>query len=130
MKYVYIIILAVIAVFTTGAEARVIRNPKQTSTPVGYIRIDSVDYRANLTRVYGVILGRPHTSMRIDNIMMLERSKEYPAQDIDGIDFKRWFQFEEDGKIPVEIDFKKMRPGNSFNFNIKSTKGDIKCTIK
>lgn len=130
MKYVYIIILTVIAVFTTGIEAKVIRNPKHTSTPGGYIRIDSVDYRATLTRVYGAILGRPHTSMRIDDIIMLGRSKEYPATDIDGIDFKRWFQFEEDGRIPIEIDFKKMRPGSSIIFNIKSTKGDINCTIK
>ena len=130
MKYIYIIILTACAVLATGVEAKVIRSPKHVSTPTGYIRIDSVDYRATLTRVYGAVLGRPHTSMRIDNIIMLERGKEFPATDIDGIDFKRWFQFEENGMIPIEIDFKKMRLGSSINFNIKSTKGDINCIIK
>lgn len=117
-----IIIISILAIFTIGiANSKVIRSVKYTSTPAGIVKIDSIDYRKNLTRVYGKLCGQPHTSMKIENIT--------GAIDIDGIDFKRWFQFEETGIIPIEIDFKPMKV-NTFLFEINSTKGKISCKVK
>ena len=36
--------------------------------------------------------------------------KETDASDIDGVDFRRWFQWEDDGLIPLEIDLPPMKP--------------------
>lgn len=102
-------------------EAKVIRSIKATIVPDNIVKIDSVDYRATLTRVYARIVGRPHTSMRIDSIT--------GAKDIDGIDFKRWFQFEEEGIVSIEIDFDSKNYRKGFIFNIVSSKGEIKCSI-
>lgn len=102
-------------------EAKVIRSIKATIVPDNIVKIDSVDYRATLTRVYARIVGRPHTSMKIDSITH--------AKDIDGIDFKRWFQFEEEGIATIEIDFDSKNYRKGFIFNIVSSKGEIKCSI-
>ncbi|MDE5687392.1 MAG: hypothetical protein K2I18_02045 [Paramuribaculum sp.] len=71
---------------------------------------DSIDYRADLTRVYGRLTGRPHTSNRIDGIVLVSGGKTFVSTDIDGVDLKRWFQWEDEGAIPVEIDFAPMSP--------------------
>lgn len=60
-----------------------------------------VDSRKDLVRVSLTMLCVPHTAHRIDSVTLDGRG----ATDIDGVDFKRWFQFEDDGSISVEIDF-------------------------
>lgn len=63
--------------------------------------VDSVSYRADLTRVYCRVVGKPHTSQRIDSVSCAAGS----ATDIDPIYFGRAFQWEDEGEIALEIDF-------------------------
>lgn len=66
-------------------------------------RIETVD---GGIRLYGTLNGRPHTSNRIDTLVMITADgKAVNANDIDGVDMKRWFQWEDSGTIDVEIDF-------------------------
>ncbi len=58
-------------------------------------------YRSALTRLYGRRVGRPHTSCRVDAVSLRAGKGVYTATDINGVDFKRWFQWEDDGEIPV-----------------------------
>lgn len=67
--------------------------------------IDSIDRREDLTRVYCTFAGQPHTSDRIDSVTLVTVTRRLPATDIDGVDFKRYFQWEDDGNIRLEIDF-------------------------
>lgn len=77
--------------------------------------IRSVDFRKDLTRVYATLNGIPHTAFRIDRIVMVTPSgKSYLFTDIDGIDAKRYFQWEDDGKIDIEIDFPAMKAISDF----------------
>ena len=59
----------------------------------------------NLVRVSGNLVGEPHTSCRIDSVAVSGSHAVTVACDIDGVDFRRYFQWEDDGTIPLEIDF-------------------------
>lgn len=106
-----IFIACVVALFVAVivAQAHVERRYKASASQHITLMVDSVDYRTDLTRMYGKLIGVPHTSQRIDGLTLTVSGKPYAAMDIDGVDFKRWFQWEDDGIIPVEIDFGPMR---------------------
>lgn len=105
---------------------------KYTSTtdPVLAVMVDSVDYRADLTRVYGKLVGRPHTSGRVDSASLLSGKSSWNATDIDGVDFKRYFQWEDDGEIPVEIDFPAVKPLKAAKLVLVTTRGESVTSIK
>lgn len=68
----------------------------------------------DLVRVCGNLAGRPHTSARIDSITMRGANGVLiKADDIDGVDFERYFQWEDDGIIPLEIDFPGLEKYNT-----------------
>lgn len=111
MKKNLLITMCVAILGCTGAHmnARVVKsyyfNGRNSSGVMEFV-VDSVDFRKDLTRVYGKLKGAPHTSHRIDNMnMRLMDGTVMPCADIDGVDMQRWFQWEDDGLIPVEIDF-------------------------
>ena len=93
-------------------------------------KIEKIDYRDDLTRVYGFLIGKPHTSGRIDEMIFVASTGEkLDATDIDGIDMKRWFQWEDDNAIYVEIDFPPMRIQSEFTIMLSGPKGPSKWTI-
>lgn len=69
------------------------------------VTIDSVSYRPDLTRVYATMKGHPNRAQRIDDIIFRYGHKSIEATDIDGVDFRRWFQWDDTGIINLEIDF-------------------------
>lgn len=73
-----------------------------------YFQPTSVVYKQDdgIIRLKGNLVGRPHTSNRIDGATLTINKIDYQAIDIDGIDFKRYFQWDDEGLIPLEIDFK------------------------
>lgn len=110
MKQIIPLAMAVIAV-AFPMEAKMVRGFESASDDTLGFKVDSIDYRKDLTRVYGRLTGRPHTSARIDGASMTVGSS--PAKecaDIDGVDFNRYFQWEEDGEINVELDFAPVKP--------------------
>ena len=90
---------------TLPIMAKVVRNYESASDNVLTFKVDSIDYRNDLTRVYGKLIGRPHTSNRIDGVNMAGNNYSVDANDIDGVDFRRYFQWEDDGTIPIEHDY-------------------------
>ncbi len=93
-------------------------------------KIEKIDYRDDLTRVYGFLIGKPHTSGRIDEMIFVASTGEkLDATDIDGIDMKRWFQCEDDNAIYVEIDFPPMKIQSEFTIMLSGPKGPSKWTI-
>ena len=70
------------------------------------IIVKSADFRKDLVRITCDIKGRPNTSQRIDAVSLMPSGKiSHSASDIDGVDFKRYFQWEDNGVITIEIDF-------------------------
>lgn len=107
------------------AHADDVRLSSATSTGSLTFLADSVDFRPDLTRVYGRLSGRPHTSNRIDFIYVRPASgTQAESTDIDGVDMKRWFQWEDDGIIPVEIDFPAMSPQSGMVITVEGPRGE------
>lgn len=95
------------------------------------LEIDSIMFRVDVTRVYGKLTGPHNTSMRIDKIVMTAAGKNTESNDIDGFDYTRAFQWEEDGVIPVEIDFAPMKERSTSSFVLSATtpKGIANWTV-
>lgn len=86
----------------------------------GYgLTVESIEFRNDLTRVNCKLKGRPNTSHRIDSASLGGKS----ATDIDGVDFNRYFQFEEDGVIPLSIDFPRMKPQKKLTLSLNGING-------
>ena len=82
-------------------------------------------------RISLCIVGIPHTSQRIDGIDLVMGPKLVKATDIDGIDFERYFQFEDEGVQVIEVDFpfKGTLPKNA-KLIFHTAKGDIESPAK
>ncbi len=128
MKRLSFLILAVVAVAVT-LGAKVVKYSSATD-PVLAVVVDSVDFRSDLTRVYGKIVGTPHTSGRVDAASLLSGKRSWQGTDIDGVDFKRYFQWEDDGQIPVEIDFPAMKPFKTAQLVLTTVRGESVTTVK
>ncbi len=107
MKHITLIILLLAAMMP--ACAKVVRGYYSDSEGIPGLIIDSIDSRKDLTRVYGALIGMPHTSSRINSATMTVGGVELECTDIDGVDQGRWFQWEDDGRIAVELDFPAVR---------------------
>ena len=88
--------------------------PMQGSNMPFTFTVDSIEMRSDVARIYGHIYGTPHTSARIDGFFIKPSARAVPpgtkiieeeATDIDGFEFTHRFQWEDNGDIPVEIDF-------------------------
>lgn len=131
MTAIRILIAIVVALSSLSASARKVYNVAAIPAPgvnMPYtITIDSIDFRSDLARVYGHLLGTPNTSSRIDGFIIQPDPKavapgtktdEQKATDIDGFEFTHRFQWEEDGDLPIEIDFPKLPEANAYLLRI------------
>lgn len=96
------------------------------------VRIDGSEATSNpkVTRVKASLIGAPHTSAIIDSIAyVMPNGNRVMANDIDGIDFGRYFQWEDDDIIDFEIDFpvRKMAKGR---MEIYSKRETIRIPLK
>lgn len=84
--------------------------------PAATAQVNQIDAEINIipdkavktetgVRISVCLVGIPHTSQRIDGVDLVIGKKLVKATDIDGIDFERYFQFEDEGVITIEIDF-------------------------
>ncbi len=122
-----ILMALAVAAIALPAQLRAedVRLSNATSSGSLTLLADSVDFRSDLTRVYGRLSGRPHTSNRIDFISVRgSEGAETESSDIDGVDMKRWFQWEDDGIIPVEIDFPAMKPQTYMVITVQGPRGE------
>lgn len=99
-------LLLLIGVAVAKGTGQVFKPQEQKIKHELRIEIDSISCREDLSRVYCRAIGRPNTSNRIDAIKL---NGKIAATDIDPIDFQRAFQWEEDGVLPLEIDFPALK---------------------
>lgn len=109
MNKILLIAIILLGSLTACASTKTVR-AKSTSTGELTLMADSIMFRSDVTRLYGKLIGMPHTSGRIDTMTLsTPDGRTVVSSDIDGVDMKRWFQWEDDGVIPVEIDFPPMK---------------------
>lgn len=117
------LILACVAV--VPVKAGMIRDCVSASDGTLTFVVDSIDCRKDLTRVYGRLEGRPNTSSRIDGVSLTPADGRLrQCTDIDGVDLNRYFQWEEDGVISVEIDFPPVRDMQSGQLTFTTPRGE------
>ncbi|MCC8038246.1 MAG: hypothetical protein LIP02_08975 [Bacteroidales bacterium] len=127
MKRLYFLIIMV-AMMVAGAMESHAQVLAATGRPMS-LKIDSISQRADLTRVYCRIIGKPHTSDRIDAATLELKGGKVKATDIDGVDFKRYFQWEDDGVIVLEIDFPPIKKQPRW-LTLKTLRGDVSQEVK
>lgn len=116
------------AAFATpcGEQKQNIHAIQHKSKAVSFL-IYKIDFREDLTRVYMRIVGRPHTSFRIDSLQLSTKDgNKYEFTDIDGIDANRYFQWEDSGEIDVEVDFPAIKEQDIIYLSIFSPDGIYK----
>lgn len=125
-----LLIAAMIMATAFNLPAKVMRGYNTASSGSIDAIIDSIDYRLDLTRVYARLQGAPHTSGRIDDITLLDATNSLILTDIDGVDLKRWFQWEDTPYIPIEIDFAPIaHPSENITFYIEGPRGGSKWIV-
>ena len=72
-------------------NAKVVKRYASTPDATLAVVVDSIDFRNDLTRIYGKFTGTPHTSNRVDSAILKSGKQIYNGNDIDGVDFKRYF---------------------------------------
>lgn len=102
LKFAAIMLLGTMANTATVTEANA--QVQQADAEMNIIPDKTIKTDSGI-RISLCLIGIPHTSQRIDGIDLVMGSKLVKATDIDGIDFERFFQFEETGVQTVEVDF-------------------------
>ena len=103
-----IVSVAVTLVMTVSAQQPTIkREPHPVTVDVTGINNTNSD---GVTRISVKLISVPNTSSRVDSVtLVMPDGRRYTAGDIDGIDFKRYFQWEEDGQVKVDVDFPRQK---------------------
>lgn len=108
----------------------------------GAVAVSKLDTRLNIVpdkskktdegiRLTMCVMGMPHTAQRIDSVDLHVAGKVYKANDIDPIEFEKYFQFEDDGLVVLEIDFPfsgELPRDASLTFH--TLRGDVKAPAR
>lgn len=101
----------------------------QGQQPPFSVVVDSIMCRGDVTRLYGSIQSKPNTSGCINAVMLRNADTALPAVDTDGFDLEHRFQWEEDGTLPIELDFGAMRPSRELTIDFITDKGAFSWTL-
>lgn len=125
-----IVQLFVIFIFVANSSAKIVKDYAcMTNDDTSFV-IDSIDFREDLTRIYGCIIGLPHSSNKINEVMLLINNDALTANDIDGVDFHRYFQWENEERIDLEVDFPPIKPASDLQILFITAHGNLITTAK
>ena len=128
LKFILALTLGCVAASSSSFDATAQVN--QLDAEINIIPDKSVKTDTGV-RLTVCVVGIPHTSQRIDSVDLVMGSKIVKATDIDGVDFERYFQFEDQGVIMLEIDFpfKGVIPKIA-TLVFHTVKGDVTCPAR
>ena len=88
------------------------------------VRVDSIDFRDDLTRLYGRFTGTPHVAIKVmEAVLTTDSECRLAATDSDGFELDRYFQFEEIPSFNIELDFAATRPAQVIDLTLITAKG-------
>lgn len=127
MKSFYIACALMFGAMGTVAVPDVYAQVNQADADVNIIpdKLKKID---NGVRISVCLIGIPHTSQQINSVDLVVGNTKVAANDIDGVDFERMFQFEDMGVVTVDIDFPftgNVAKGSKLIFHTE--KGDIEA---
>ena len=92
------------------------------NTPV--VTVDSILLRDTLSRLYITLKQPPHTTLTLHDDWEIQDSLgnfTVRIKDVDGVDFNRIFQFDDDSTVAVEMDFPPL-PASCSEFDLIGNK--------
>jgi len=119
-KLLYIVLLALsLTSLGVGAQTKTVVQSHPLQSVGGLqikkhplrLRLKSMDNDngSGVTRIGIDMLSMPSTSSRVDSATIVNGKIKKRAIDIDGVDFGRYFQWEEEGVRYIELDFPKQK---------------------
>lgn len=132
-KFIFISIFA-IAILSAMAQVNLKCRDIDSDSQKHYMKIEvgnkSLNNSDNVLRVSCALVGVPHTSSRIDSVFATVKGKRYKATDIDGVDFNRYFQWEDDA-IEIEVDIPcRKQPAKKDSIFFYTVHGIYKSALK
>lgn len=125
----YVLAVASLCVLACGVHSQSV---SVTQHPALTVEYSGAEIKAddNLTRLQLRLLGRAHTAGRIDSVYAFgSDSIGVKAVDIDGVDFGRWFQWEEEGVIDIELDLPGTTYAGGETLTFYGPRGNVSCKI-
>lgn len=126
----FLLLLLSLAAPLLHAE-RTITNPAWIARNTPVMTVDSILLRDTLCRLYITLKQLPHTTLTLHDDWVIQDSLGHTisrAQDIDGVDFNRIFQFESDSTLSVEMDFPGL-PSSLEEFDLTGNRGPHEIRI-
>lgn len=126
----FLLLLLSLAAPLLHAE-RTITNPAWIARSTPVMTVDSILLRDTLCRLYITLKQLPHTTLTLHDDWVIQDSLGHTisrAQDIDGVDFNRIFQFESDSTLSVEMDFPGL-PSSLEEFDLTGNRGPHEIRI-
>ena len=105
-KLILLLAMAFVSAFVVVSQMACMTIPKKKHPLHLQLKTINNTNSDGVSRLELDIIGVSYTSSRIDSAKIFTSDGSvYLASDIDGVDFHRYFQWEDNGIIPVEIDF-------------------------
>ena len=126
----YLLLLLSLSTLPLHAE-RMVTTPAWTARNTPVVTVDSILLRDTLCRLYITLKQLPHTTLTLHDDWVIQGSLDHTigrAQDIDGVDFNRIFQFESDSTLSVEMDFPAL-PQSLEEFDLTGNRGPNEIRI-
>lgn len=126
----YLLLLLSLSTLPLHAE-RMVTTPAWTARNTPVVTVDSILLRDTLCRLYITLKQLPHTTLTMHDDWVIQDSLDHTigrAQDIDGVDFNRIFQFESDSTLSVEMDFPAL-PQSLEEFDLTGNRGPNEIRI-
>lgn len=126
----FLLLLLSLVALPLHAE-RTIANPAWIARSTPVMTVDSILLRDTLCRLYITLKQLPHTTLTLHDDWVIQDSLGHTisrAQDIDGVDFNRIFQFESDSTQLVEMDFPAL-PSSLEEFDLTGNQGPNEIRI-
>ena len=126
----YLLLLLSLSTLPLHAE-RMVTTPAWTARNTPVVTVDSILLRDTLCRLYITLKQLPHTTLTLHDDWVIQDSLDHTigrAQDIDGVDFNRIFQFESDSTLSVEMDFPAL-PQSLEEFDLTGNRGPNEIRI-
>lgn len=125
----YLLALASVCILACGVHSQHVAVKDVPAFAVEYAGMQ-VKPDDGLTRLQLKLIGISHTAGRIDSVYVFGADRVgVAATDIDGVDFGRWFQWEDEPVIVIELDLPGVAYTGWETLTFYGPRGNVSCKI-
>ncbi|MDE6782646.1 MAG: hypothetical protein K2J17_02875 [Paramuribaculum sp.] len=123
----YLLTIGTVCMLACGVSSRNTVGKDLPTMVVEYVGAEVIA-DDGLTRMQLRLIGQPHTAARIDSVYIFGGDGAgIAATDIDGVDFGRWFQWEDEAVIDIELDIPGTVHAGGETLVFYGPRGNVSC---